>query len=142
MIFSSKKSIFISNANIIVNPVNIDGIMGKGLAKEFKDRFPNHFIQYKRLCNDNELTIGNPKLIFDQRLIYLFPTKIHWKDNSQLDWIDQGLEFIKNNWNSTYKSISFPKLGCGLGGLNWNDVKCLFVKHFADVNYDVIIHLR
>jgi O-acetyl-ADP-ribose deacetylase (regulator of RNase III) len=138
MIYSSRKSILNSNAAIITNPVNCCKVMGKGLALEFKNKFPNHFVEYQKLCDSKELQIGVPKLVFDQRMICLFPTKIHWRDDSKIEYIDAGLKYIKNNFAIT--SIAFPKLGCGLGKLNWKDVKQLFVKYFSNVDYDVIIH--
>ena len=125
--------IFTSSCDFLINPVNTVGIMGKGLALEFKKRFPNNFIHYQACCKNSSLTIGKLLIVPENgKAIINFPTKKHWKDNSELNYIVLGLEKLKiaiPRYGIT--SIAFPKIGCGLGNLDWKDVFPLIQK-FAD----------
>ncbi len=130
------KNIFDIEADLKVIPVNCVGVMGKGLAKEFKERHPELFKQYK----NTKMEIGKC-LIFDNHIInnyVLFPTKLHWKDPSKLEWITAGLIDLYNQvmfrFFTEYEvnSIAFPRIGCGLGGLDWNTVKPLIETFFNE----------
>lgn len=141
-------NIFSSKCNAIVNPVNCVGVAGAGLAKQFKNRYPHMFWEYKTDCEKGLYTpgmivvyraypehysLGNPKYIIN------FSTKGHWKDKSKLSYIQGGMthleEYLYGDWNAhnfeeSIKSVALPALGCGLGGLNKKDVfpimeKCL-----------------
>ena len=116
--------IFSSECEYLVNPVNTMGVMGKGLALSFKNKFPNNFEKYKKYCQSGDLTVG--KLLItseNNKKIINFPTKIHWKDNSKMKFIEDGLEKLKFAIKKrNIKSIAMPKIGCGLGGLDWNNV--------------------
>ena len=119
------------DADILVNPVNCVGVMGAGLAKQFKERWPAYFTEYQQLCEENVIKPGVPTL--HQRpdesnlLICSFPTKSHWKLPSNLIMVHKGLQALSDYIDGTdwEGSIAFPKLGCGLGGLNWSDVNKL-----------------
>lgn len=118
--------IFDKNAQAIVNPVNTVGVMGKGLALAFKQKYPDNFNLYKTACENNELKVG--QLFITQsalgQFIVNFPTKHHWRGKSQLNWITQGLiELKKFIIENHIHSIAIPALGSGLGGLNWTAVK-------------------
>lgn len=128
------KNIFDIEADLKVIPVNCVGVMGKGLAKEFKERFPKHFEEYK----NTKMEIGEC-LILDKYV--MFPMKLHWKDPSKLEWIkaalhDLFLTCIIHNANChrhpKISSIAFPRIGCGLGGLDWNTVKPLIETFFNE----------
>jgi len=152
MIISKKGNIFDSTADALVNPVNCVGVMGAGLALQFKKRYPINFEHYKRVCLHKQLRPG--KMLvgrFDDscvpngtRLIINFPTKDHFRDNCQISYIKLGLEnliyVIKNH---QIKSIAVPPLGCGLGGLNWDDVKPLIETAFAEFDdmTDMIVEI-
>jgi O-acetyl-ADP-ribose deacetylase (regulator of RNase III) len=118
------KTVFEVPVQTIVNPVNCDGFMGKGLALEIKRRFPLAFRKYKDLCKSGAMSIGSLQLVKSEPLWVLnFPTKDHWRGKSKINDIEAGLKEFK----ATYKrrgitSIAFPPLGCGSGGLNWNEV--------------------
>lgn len=118
--------IFDTDCECIVNPVNCVGVMGKGLALEFKKRFPQYFTLYKKLCRDGQVIPGRPmKHSFPnyEKDILSFPTKDHYKNPSKLEYIAKGLQmFADNYYQLGIKSIAFPALGCGLGGLKWDDV--------------------
>lgn len=117
--------LFNSDAQTLVNTVNCVGVMGKGVALEFKKRFPSLFEDYLLRCERKEVRLGEPYLYRndDGKLIVNFPTKGHWRSPSRLADIEKGLDyFVKHfaEWGIT--SIAFPPLGCGNGGLSWSEV--------------------
>lgn len=125
-----------SKAEAIINPVNCVGVSGKGLALQFKESYPLNYRHYREACESGKLKIGrvhvfstgmeNPKYIIN------FPTKNHWREKSKLEYIELGLEDLKKQiLNRKIKSIALPKLGCGLGGLSWKDVKPLIISTFG-----------
>jgi len=136
------ENIFNSKSMSLVNTVNCVGVMGAGLAKEFKLRFPEMFKDYVKKCNANEIRIGKLDIckINNQKIIINFPTKDHWKYPSKINYIKKGLDhFVQNykSWNIT--SIAFPQLGCGKGGLKWNNVKYLMEEYL--INLDITIEI-
>ena len=85
--------IFESPAQVIVNPVNTIGVMGKGLALEYKKRYPQMFEKYKSVCEKKQLTIGKLMLLYEAvHWLLLFPTKENWRDQSKLEYIESGLQ--------------------------------------------------
>ena len=136
-------NIFNSNCDFLVNPVNTVGIMGKGLALEFKKKFPNNFIKYQKFCKDNSFDIGKLLIVKENnKSIINFPTKKHWKNKSEYEYIEKGLEKLKKaieNYN--IKSIAFPKLGCGLGGLEWNIVFSMLKKLEKEISNEILIEV-
>lgn len=130
-------NIFQSDMQTIVNPVNCDGVMGAGLAKEFKTRFPDMFEDYARHCAFGRIDIGHPwlyKADGESHNVLCFPTKDHWRDPSKLEYLDKGfdtLEVYFANWGIT--SIAFPALGVGLGGLSWNRVRGLLLSRCQEL---------
>lgn len=143
MISQGTGSIFNSNAEAIVNAVNCVGVMGAGLAKAFKNRYPLMYEQYALKCRLGLIRPGATDLyILDAikpKYIINFPTKDHFKDPSKLMYIQQGnidLVNVVRDWK--IKSIAVPALGCGLGGLNWEDVKSsikIAAHYTSDVNW-------
>ena len=135
--------IFNSNCDFLVNPVNTVGIMGKGLALEFKKKFPNNFIKYQKFCKNNSVDIGKLLIVKENnKFVINFPTKKHWKNKSELDYIIQGLEKLKiaiEKYN--INSIAFPKIGCGLGGLDWNIVLDLLINFEKNVNSNILVEI-
>lgn len=144
MITIKRGDIFDSKMDVLVNPVNCVGIMGKGLALEFKKRYPDMFQKYKLACSNGDLKIANPYMVHcEKRNILLFPTKNHWQDNSKIEYIHYGLMYIAlmtkyNGWGEVYRSYAFPALGCGLGGLHWPEVAGLMVKELVTLPIDEI----
>lgn len=125
-------SIFESNAQALVNPVNCIGVSGAGLALQFKDKFPTNYKLYNNACKEGLCHIGKCYLTVHHPYpdyIINFPTKQHYKDPSSIEYIKSGmvslLELIK-----LYKiqSIAIPLLGCGLGGLEKDEVIPLIVE--------------
>lgn len=135
--------IFESPAQVIVNTVNTVGVMGKGLALSFKRRYPEIFEKYKKVCEKKQLTIGKLMLFYEaDHWILLFPTKENWRNPSQLEYIEQGLEkFCRTYAEKHITSVAFPRLGCGNGALNWEDVKPLMEKYLSKLPIDVYVYL-
>lgn len=129
----------------IVNTVNCVGIMGRGLALQFKNKFPQNFKEYQLACTNKEVQLGkmfvhqtgqliNPKYIIN------FPTKGHWKQNSKIEDISNGLDdLITIIEKYSIKSIAIPPLGSGLGGLDWKMVKKLIEEKLKNINCTVIL---
>ncbi len=143
MITYVKGDIFSSPSKIIVNTVNTVGVMGKGVALEFKNRYPDMFESYKALCDENKLDVG--KLVLwknSSKWVLLFPTKKHWRNPSKMEFIEQGLIKFTANWDRLgANSISFPRLGCGNGGLNWDDVRPLMEKYLNPLPLQVLVYV-
>lgn len=98
--------------------------MGKGVALEFKNRYPEMFQGYKTLCEEQKIDIGKLALWkSSSKWILLFPTKKHWRNPSKLEYIEMGLIKFTENWDRLgANSIAFPRLGCGNGGLDYKDI--------------------
>ena len=139
MLFFTDKNVFETDAKVLVNAVNVVGVMGAGIALEFKNRYPDMYKDYYHRCMREEFKIGEPYLYGG---VYNFPTKKHWKSGSSLSYIDKGLEYFVNTYKGLgIDSIAFPKLGCGRGGLEWEDVKSLMIKHLDPFEIDIQICL-
>ena len=143
-----KGDLFESGADILVNPVNCVGVMGTGLALQFKKRFPRMFRDYKELCASRALTLSNVSLVSDSSKsgpvkIFLFPTKGHWRDSSSLDRIEDSLMVLRYHLRSRHNrgySIAIPQIGCGLGGLKWTEVRPLIEKHLGNLSNNVLVY--
>ncbi len=128
-------NIFNSKCDALVNTVNCMGVMGKGLALEFKFRFYNMFIEYKKLCEEGKLKPG--KLHFwtkSKPYIINFPTKYHWKFPSKIPYIEDGLKDFSNMYiKYNIKSVAFPELGTNLGKLSWNQIKDIMYSNLKSI---------
>ncbi len=126
-----------SNAQALVNTVNCDGYMGKGIALQFKQAFPNNYKAYHNACKRGEEVVPGKMFVFEEqtesgsKIIINFPTKRHWRSKSRLEDIKLGLGSLLSVIKE-YKiqSIAIPPLGCGLGGLKWEVVKPLIEEAF------------
>lgn len=132
----------------LVNTVNTVGVMGKGIALQFKEKFPLNLREYTRACKAGTLVPGKllvvrePSLEQGEQLIINFPTKTHWKHKSSYSHIKLGLdELVRVIAEYNIKSIAVPPLGCGNGGLSWEKVKSLMVESLGELeNVDVHIY--
>jgi O-acetyl-ADP-ribose deacetylase (regulator of RNase III) len=138
MIELTQGDILRAEADAIVNTVNCVGFMGRGIAAQFKRAYPANFRAYEAACKRGEVQPGR-MLVFPisempARWIINFPTKRHWRANSRIEDIKSGLDaLIGEVRHRNIRSIAVPPLGCGLGGLDWADVKPLIVQAFAEV---------
>jgi O-acetyl-ADP-ribose deacetylase (regulator of RNase III) len=117
--------------------------MGKGLALEFKNRFPQNYEAYKLYCNEGLLKPGRSFVwrTNDDKYIFNMATKDDWRNPSKIEYIENGLiELSDYIVSHNIYSIAIPKIGCGLGGLSWRAVKSLIVKYIDSIN-DLTIYL-
>lgn len=138
MIRFTTGDIITEDAEALVNTVNCVGVMGRGIALQFKKAFPDNFHAYSEACERGEVNPGR-MFVFDTgaltnpRYIINFPTKRHWRGNSRIEDIDVGLkDLVKVIRERRIQSIAVPPLGSGLGGLAWNDVHPRIEKAFQD----------
>jgi O-acetyl-ADP-ribose deacetylase (regulator of RNase III) len=133
----------------IVNPINCKGVMGVGLALAFKKRYPGYFMDYRTKCSSGKIRPGKVDLytwrgggVGEQPTeIVSFPTKNHWSELSRLEDIETGLlDLSVRMYNMGCKSIAIPALGCGLGGLSWDDVLPVMIWILED-NTNTAIYL-
>ncbi len=123
----------------VVNTVNTVGVMGRGIALMFKERYPENFKAYARACKAGELQIGRMFVTPTNELegpqwITNFPTKKHWRSPSQIEWVDQGLQdLVQVVKQKNIQSLALPPLGCGNGGLEWRDVRPLIEDAMAEL---------
>lgn len=132
MITIKTGDIFESGAQALVNPVNCVGVCGKGLAKQFKERHYKNYLAYKKRCKEKMMTLGFPYATKENDgdlIIINFPTKSHWKYNSNPSAIFMGVLKLKRFIIAKQiKSIAIPALGCGEGYLDWDIVKGMLIK--------------
>lgn len=138
-----KGNLLDSPMQTIVNTVNCKGVMGKGIAEQFKKRYPTMFDEYKERCEAEKVKPGVPYTykIHDTKTVLNFPTKDNWRQPSQYIWIQKGLDRIKEHykeWGIT--SIALPPLGCGQGGLNWKMVRSMIIGTLGDIGIPVEIY--
>lgn len=139
MIETTTGDILQADAEALVNTVNCVGVMGRGIALQFKKEFPENFAAYKLACDRSELHPGRMfvvklKQLDGPRYIVNFPTKRHWKGHSRIEDIDRGLRaLVAEVQNRQIKSIAIPPLGCGLGGLDWEEVRPRIERAFAQL---------
>lgn len=137
-------TVFNTKAKTLVNTVNCFGVMGAGIALEFKLRYPEMFKKYEEMCVNGEYKVGRPKLHkLDNIDILNFPTKNHWRAPSKMEWIEEGLEYFSNNYKkASITSIAFPKLGTNNGGLEWEKVKTVMEEYLSQLDdIEIIICL-
>lgn len=136
--------LFESPARVLVNTVNMVGVMGKGIAKEFKRIYPEMFREYQKLCEKKLLTEGKLWLYkTPNKWILNFPTKTTWRQPSHIRYIENGLKtFVRTYAAMGITSIAFPPLGCGNGELDWEtQVRPVMEKYLNKLPIDIFIHL-
>jgi|HubBroStandDraft_1064217.scaffolds.fasta_scaffold00037_54 O-acetyl-ADP-ribose deacetylase (regulator of RNase III) len=137
-----RTSILDSRAQTVTNTVNTVGVMGKGLASAMKQRYPEMFKGYSRLCAEKKLHIGQLWLWkAPTRWILNFPTKKHWRNPSKLYYIEAGLQkFVSEYERRGIWEIAFPRLGCGNGNLDWGDVRPLMERYLSNLPIQIYVH--
>jgi O-acetyl-ADP-ribose deacetylase (regulator of RNase III) len=136
-----------SKAEALVNTVNTMGIMGKGIALQFKNQFPHNYKLYAAACKAKEIEVGKlfvteeNSLLGGKKIIINFPTKTEWRKPSEYSYIEMGLQdLVKVIAERKIKSIAIPPLGAGNGGLDWEKVKILMEKYLGNVDCDIYVY--
>lgn len=148
MIVFRNGNILTSGAEAVVNTVNCQGVMGKGLALAVKQKYPSVFEAYAEDCRGRKVRVGFVRsyltLERPQKTIVNFPTKDDWRLPSCLGWIERGLVDLRRETRYHHiRSIAIPPLGCGLGGLDWKVVKPRIIETFrGEEDLDVEIWER
>ena len=148
MIRFVRGDLFADMPEAVVNTVNCVGVMGRGVALQFKKRFPANFKAYKSACDKLEVLPGR-MFVFETesflapKWIINFPTKRNWKGASKLEDIESGLDdLVSVIRHNGIREISLPPLGCGLGGLDWNVVKPLIIRKLTGIAADVDVRVH
>ena len=147
MIKYTEGNLLNANVDALVNTVNTVGVMGKGIALMFKERFPKNMLKYTEACRSNKVVTGKMFItetdeLVGPRWIVNFPTKQHWRSPSQIKWIEEGLVDLRNFIiNNKVKSIAIPPLGAGNGGLDWILIKSRIESILGNLNnVDIIVY--
>jgi len=138
--------VFASAADVLVIPVNCMGVAGCGLALQCKQKYPHWFETYREVCQAGFLVIGSPVFhVFPGRSFVSFPTKNDWRQPAFSDDVEAGLQSlwsIDGPWYQPGRMIAFPKLGCGAGGLSWEeDIHPLMGYYLNALPCDAIVYL-
>jgi O-acetyl-ADP-ribose deacetylase (regulator of RNase III) len=131
----------------LVNTVNLVGVMGKGIALQFKQAFPHNFEVYRKACREWELEIGkilavtDRNLLLGDKLILNFLTKTHWRLPSEYEYVDRGLIALREYIIAhRIPSLAVPALGCGNGGLDWKVVRPMIEQQLSGVESDILVY--
>jgi O-acetyl-ADP-ribose deacetylase (regulator of RNase III) len=131
-----------SKASCLVNTVNCEGFMGKGIAYQFKKKFPENEKYYKTVCQKGEMKIGKI-LLFEEKnkIIANFPTKNKWREKSEYAFIEKGLDDLQEKIiNNKIDSVAMPPLGCGNGGLLWDKVKVIIQEKLNNIDSEIMVY--
>lgn len=151
MIRETTGDILDADVEALVNPVNTAGVMGAGLALQFKLAYPDMYTEYQLACRQRALNVGYIKVHHlkrdlgrdtQPRMVISFPTKRHWQKPSRLVWIDEGLIRLRATIEALMiRSIAIPPLGCGLGGLDWTNVRKLIEDRLSELDVDIVLYV-
>lgn len=155
--------IFFSELQTLTVTVNLQGVMGKGLALQAREQFPDVYVAYEKACRSKKITSARPYIykretsVIDELMdlkpyntsienpmkwFLLFATKRHWRSNSRIEDIEKGLKWLqKNSKKEGIQSIAMAALGCALGGLNWKDVAPIMCQYLHEIDIPVEIYL-
>ena len=145
MVEVRKGDLFEAGTDAIVNTVNCVGAMGKGIALEFRHRYPQMYSEYMLLCKRKSIEVGRMWFWWTEtpcpRYVVNFPTKQDWRNPSKIEWISAGLDDLKNRVILLeIESIALPALGCTNGGLRFEDVRALIGERLNDLEIPVILY--
>ena len=143
MILYVEGDLFQSPAQVLVNTVNTVGVMGKGIALQFKKLFPEMYQQYRDICDASQLEVGKLWLYKSSyKWVLNFPTKKHWRQPSRIEYVEQGLQKFVNTYDKLgISSIAFPALGCGNGQLDFQtQVRPLMERYLRNLPIEVFIY--
>lgn len=135
-----------AQAEALVNAVNTVGVMGKGIALQFRETFPDNYKAYLGATQRGDVKIGSMLItktgnLNGPRYIVNFPTKEHWRNPSRIEYVEKGLIALQKTIKElAIQSIAVPALGCGNGKLNWEDVRPLIEQYLGDLHSDVLVY--
>ncbi|MET9228974.1 macro domain-containing protein [Lentzea sp. NPDC003310] len=130
-----------ADVEALVNAVNCVGVMGKGLALQFKQRYPAYFEAYAAACAAGEVRLGRVHVVSLERCFISFPTKGHFRSRSRLSDVAAGLDDLARVIGELgLRSVAVPPLGAGLGRLSWSDVEPLIVEKLGALDATVVVH--
>lgn len=140
--------ILTANTDVIVNPCNTKGVYGAGLSKALADHYDWWTTDYKYACRTGAVKVGEAYFTAspvgtDYPSVLHFPTKDHWRDDSKMEYISTGLEHFASNYKAWgIRSIAFPKIGCGLGGLKWGLVRMYMEQALSELSgIDIVVYV-
>lgn len=144
MLYFVSGDIFRSPAQTIVNPVDLEGTMSGGLALEFKNRYPKMFEEYRHVCKSTNFKEGSLYISKgEDHRIMCFPVKRKWRNKPTLEYIEAGLKTFRSGYEKQgITSAAFPRLGCGPGGLCWEQVEPLMEKYLEDLPIDIYVYRK
>ena len=146
MITFIKGNLLADSAQALVNTVNTVGVMGKGIALQFKEQFPNNFNIYRKICKEGKLTVGQLLITEcehnnEHKFIINVPTKTTWRKPSEYSYIESGLVALRKKIQEYgIRSIAIPPLGSHNGGLDWTRVKSMIIDTLSDIDCDIRIY--
>jgi O-acetyl-ADP-ribose deacetylase (regulator of RNase III) len=147
MIHFTQGNLLKSNARALVNTVNTVGVMGKGIALQFKNTFSLNYKLYQDACKNGKLTTGQLLVVHEndllrgEKIIINFPTKQHWKQPSTYEYIESGLVALQKYLiENPVESLAMPALGCGNGGLDWEVVKPMIVEYLSAIDTEFFVY--
>lgn len=146
MIQFTKGNLLESPAQALVNTVNTEGVMGKGIALQFKEMFPDNYRLYRDACKKHQVNVGqmfvtSESTLTGTKIIVNFPTKTTWKKPSEYSYIEAGLRALRNEIISrNISSIAIPPLGSHNGGLDWLIVKKMILNYLQDIPCQVYLY--
>ena len=143
MIVLTRGNILVSSAQTLVVPVNTEGVMGKGLAEQFKRGFPEVYPAYKRACRDRYFARHRNFLYpVKDKIILCMPTKTLWRYPSKIEWIETAVKDIALNYEKYgITELAIPPVGCGEGNLPWESVKPLLYKYLDPLPITVQVYV-
>lgn len=144
MLHYTRGNLLESPAVALVNAVNTQGVMGKGIALAFRETFPHNYREYRNACTAGQLTPGKLLAVWDEapglgrKLIINFPTKTDWRLPSKYEYVESGLQALVTLIEAEQiTSIAVPALGCGLGGLEWSRVREMIEQYLRNLPAEV-----
>ncbi len=146
MITTAEGNLLQAPTDALINTINTEGVMGKGIALQFKEAFDLNYRLYRQACKEQRVRVGEMFVtetheLVGPRFIINFPTKRHWKEHSRIDYIIEGLEDLKRVMAERgITSVAMPPLGCGNGGLNWSQVRPIIEQSLAEVNIPIYLY--
>lgn len=146
MITSTTGDLLASRAEALVNTVNTVGVMGKGIALQFKRAYPQNYLLYRAACQRGEVAVGRmfittERTLLEEKIIVNFPTKTVWWKPSEYSYISAGLRALRDEITRRgIRSIAIPPLGAGNGGLDWQRVKPMIAEVLGDLDCEVLLY--